>query len=136
MPVRASVRSANRTIGTQNLRCFWQDRDGNGEQNREKEVRNPMVQTLQKNIRVTAEQWHRIEDAAREREVSPNQLVIELALEALDRRRWPSTEAEIHLLRSAMFAAQAIALDMEKAGRQDEIEQISRIISEVAPELA
>ena len=94
-----------------------------------------MVQTLQKNIRVTSEQWDRIEDAAREREVSPNQLVIELALEALDRRSWPSSEAEIHLLRSAMFTAQAIALDMEKAGRQDEVDQISRIISKVAPEL-
>ena len=94
-----------------------------------------MVQTLQKNIRVTAEQWHRIEDAARERNVSPNQLVIELAIEALDRRSWPSSEAEIHLLRSAMFAAQAIALDMEKAGRQDEVEKISRTISKVAPEL-
>ena len=94
-----------------------------------------MVQTLQKNIRVTSEQWDRIEDAAREREVSPNQLVIELAVEALERRKWPGTAAEIHLLRSAMFAAQAIALDMEKAGRQDEVDQISRFISEVAPEL-
>ena len=94
-----------------------------------------MVQTLQKNIRVTSEQWDRIEDAAREREVSPNQLVIELAVEALERRKWPGTVAEIHLLRSAMFAAQAIALDMEKAGRQDEVDQISRFISEVAPEL-
>ena len=94
-----------------------------------------MAQTLQKNIRVTSEQWERIEMAAREREVSPNQLVIELAINALDRRKWPSTTAEIHLLRSAMFAAQAIALDMEKAGREDEIEQISRTISEVAPEL-
>ena len=95
-----------------------------------------MAQTLQKNIRVTSEQWDRIENAARERKVSPNQLVIELAIEALERRKWPSTEAEIHLLRSAMFAAQAIALDMEKAGRQDEVEQISRFISEVAPELS
>ena len=94
-----------------------------------------MAQTLQKNIRVTSEQWERIEDAARHRDVSPNQLVIELAIEALERRRWPSTEAEIHLLRSAMFAAQAIARDMEKAGREDEIEAISRTISEVAPEL-
>ena len=94
-----------------------------------------MVQTLQKNIRVTSAQWLRIEDAAREREVSPNQLVVDLAIEALDRRNWPSTEAEIHLLRSAMFAAQAIALDMERAGREDEIEKISRSISEIAPEL-
>ena len=70
-----------------------------------------------------------------ERGVSPNRLVVELAMEALERREWPRTEAEIHLLRSAMFAAQAIIRDMERAGREDEIEQISRNISEVAPEL-
>ena len=94
-----------------------------------------MVQTLQKNIRVTPEQWKRVEKEAERRGVSPNQLVIELTMEALERREWPRTEAEIHLLRAAMFAAQAIIRDMEKAGRENEIEQISRNISEVAPEL-
>ena len=62
-------------------------------------------------------------------------LVIDLALEALDRQEWPRTEAEIHLLRSAMFTAQATIRDMERAGRHDEIEAIGRTISEVAPEL-
>ena len=38
-------------------------------------------------------------------------------------------------LRSAMFAAQAIARDMEAAGRGDEIADIARNISRVAPEL-
>ena len=45
------------------------------------------------------------------------------------------TEAEIHLLRSEMFTAQAIIRDMEMAGREEQIEQISTNISEVAPEL-
>ena len=94
-----------------------------------------MVQTLQKNIRVTPEQWKQVEIEAERRGVSPNRLVIELTMEALERREWPRTEAEIHLLRAAMFAAQAIIRDMERAGREDEIEQISRNISEVAPEL-
>ena len=94
-----------------------------------------MVQTIQKNIRVTPEQWKRIENEAEKREMSPNRLVVELVMEALERREWPRTEAEIHLLRSAMFTAQAIIRDMEKAGREEEIEQISRNISEVAPEL-
>ena len=94
-----------------------------------------MVQTTQKNIRVTPEQWKRVEKEAQKRDTSPNQLVVELAMEALERREWPRTEAEIHLLRSAMFAAQAIIRDMERVGREDEIEQISRNISEVAPEL-
>ena len=94
-----------------------------------------MVQTVQKNIRVTPEQWERIEKAAAERGVSANQLFIELAIEALERREWPRTEPEIHLLRSAMFTAQAIARDMQAAGRGDEIAEIARNISRIAPEL-
>ena len=94
-----------------------------------------MVQTVQKNIRVTPEQWERIEKAADQRRVSANQLLVELAMEALDRRQWPRTEAEIHLLRSAMFTAQATARDMAAAGRGDEIEEIARNISRIAPEL-
>ncbi len=94
-----------------------------------------MVQTIQKNIRVTPEQWKRIENEAEKRNISPNRLVVELVIEALDRSEWPRTEAEIHLLRSSMFTAQAIIRDIERDGREEEIEQISRNISEVAPEL-
>ena len=94
-----------------------------------------MVQTLQKNIRVTPEQWKRVEIEAQARGVSANKLVVELSMEGLERREWPRTEAEIHLLRSAMFAAQAIIRDMERAGRDEEIKEISRNISDVAPEL-
>ena len=56
-------------------------------------------------------------------------------MEALDRRQWPRTKAEIYLLRSAMFAAQAIARDVEAAGRGEEIAEIGRNISKVALEL-
>ena len=94
-----------------------------------------MAQTTQKNIRFTSEQWSRIEKEAEKRDISPNRLVVELTMEDLDRREWPRTEAEIHLLRSAMFTAQAIIRDMEKTGREEEIREISRNISEVAPEL-
>ena len=86
-------------------------------------------------IRVLPEQWEKIENAARGTTRTANELVIDLALEALDRREWPRTEAEIHLLRSAMFTAQATIRDMEKAGRQDEVEAISRTISQIAPGL-
>ena len=61
--------------------------------------------------------------------------MISAALEAIEGREWPRTEAEIHLLRSAMFTAQAIIRNMEREGREEEIRQISRNISEVAPEL-
>ena len=94
-----------------------------------------MVQTIQKNIRVTPEQWKRIENEAEKRKMSPNRLVVEFVMEGLEHRKWPRTEAEIHLLRSAMFTAQAIIRDMEKNGREEEIKIISRNISEVAPEL-
>ena len=95
-----------------------------------------MSRTLQKNIRVTPEQWERIEDAAKSTHSTANQLVIELAIEALDRREWPRTEHELRLLRSSMFTAQAIARDMIADGRGDEVEHIRRSISAVVPDLA
>ena len=94
-----------------------------------------MGNTINKHIRVDEEHWRRIEKAADERGISPSRLMISTTIEAIEGREWPRTEAEIHLLRSAMFTAQAIIRDMEKAGREDEIEQISKNISEVAPEL-
>ena len=42
-----------------------------------------MVQTIQKNIRVTPKQWKRIENEAEKHDKSPDRLVIELAMEAL-----------------------------------------------------
>ena len=45
-------------------------------------------------IGVLPEQWERIENAARGTNRTANELVI-LALEALDRREWLRTEAEI-----------------------------------------
>lgn len=92
-----------------------------------------MGNTVNKHIRVDENAWRRIEMAAQERGISPSRLMISVTLEAIEGREWPRTEAEIHLLRSAMFTAQVIVRDMKKAGRQDEIAQISRNISEVAP---
>ena len=100
-----------------------------------KRLAKPMARTLQKNIRVTPEQWNRIENAARERSVSANRLVVELAVEALDRHEWPRTDLEIQLLRSSIFAAQAIARDMIAAGRGKEVEAIRREISRLVPDL-
>ena len=94
-----------------------------------------MEKTINKHIRVDEEHWNRIEKAAFERGISLSRFIISAALEAIEGRGWSRTEAEIHFLRSAMFAAQAIVCDMEKAGREAEIDQISKNISEVAPEL-
>ena len=94
-----------------------------------------MAKRLDRHIRVDPHHWNRIELAARERNTTPNQLVVHLAIEALDRREWPRTASEIHLLRSSIFTAQAIARDMIQAGRQDEIEEIRQFVSEIAPEL-
>ena len=46
-----------------------------------------MAQTVRKNIRVTPEQWERIETLAREGNASADQLVVEHAMEALERRK-------------------------------------------------
>ena len=94
-----------------------------------------MAKTLSKTVRVTEDQWNHVENAAKNRNVSPNHLLVELAMQALDRREWPRTELEIHLLRSSLFTAQAMARDMIANGREHEIEEIRRYISRIAPEL-
>lgn len=94
-----------------------------------------MAKTLSKTVRVTEAQWNRIETEARTRNESPNQLLVELAISALDHREWPRTELEIQLLRSTLFTAQAVARNMITEGREDEVEEIRRHISRLAPHL-
>ena len=94
-----------------------------------------MAKTIGRHIGMDENHWWRIEALAEARDTSPNRLLVELAVEALDRREWPRTAHEIRLLRSALFAAQALARDMVAAGRDEEVEQIWRNISAVLPEL-
>ncbi len=54
-----------------------------------------MADTFTRAIRVTPEQWERIEKTAKDRDISANRLVVELVMEALDRRKWPRTELDI-----------------------------------------
>ena len=93
-----------------------------------------MTKTFAKTIRVTAEQWDRIGTLSAERDISANQLLVELAMEALDRREWPRTEAEIHVARATMFVALALERDLISAGREDESKEIHEIISSFLPE--
>ena len=94
-----------------------------------------MAQTLQKNIRVTPAQWDRIEKAAVDRGVSANQLVIELAMEALSRREWPATETEIRVARASLFTAQALARNLIADGREPEVQEIRDFISSIVPDV-
>ena len=94
-----------------------------------------MAKTIGRHIRIDEDHWRRIESLAEARNTSPNQLLVALAVEALDRREWPRTELEVQLLRSAMFAAQALARGMIADGRDEEVEQIRRSISDIVPEL-
>ena len=72
-----------------------------------------MVQTVQKNIRVTPEQWQRIEKGRRRAPKSrPTSSSSSWPWRRSMAASGPAPEAEIHLLRSAMFTAQAMARDM------------------------
>ena len=86
-----------------------------------------------KHIRVLPEQWERIERAAQGTALTANQLVIELAIEALDQRDWPKTEAETRVARASFFTAQAIARHMIAAGCEHEIEETRQFISTIVP---
>ena len=73
---------------------------------------------LHKHVRIAPEQWERLERAAQGTPHSPNQILVELAMEALDRRQWPATKVEMRVARAALFTAQSIALDLIAAGRE------------------
>ena len=90
--------------------------------------------TVNKHIRVRPEQWERIERAAEGSALTANQLLMELAIEALERRESPKTVAEIRVARASLFTAQAIARDLIAAGREKEVEEIREFISTIVPD--
>ncbi len=85
-------------------------------------------------VGVTPEQWNRIEKTARERDISPNRLIVNLVMEALDHGEWPRTEAEIRVARASLFTAQAIARDLISTGRVEDVRDIRAFISTVVPD--
>ncbi len=95
-----------------------------------------MAKTLSKTVRVTEAQWNLVENAASKLNESPNYLLVQLAMETLNRREWPRTELEIQLLRSTLFTAQATARNMIAEGRENEVEDIRQQISMIVPKLA
>ena len=111
-----------------------QDPGPNDTTDREKGIASPTPQTLQKNIRFTPEQWNRIQHTAREREISPNQLVVDLTIEALDCQEWPRNETEIRVGRASLFAAQVLASGLIADGRENEVEEVREFISTIVPD--
>ncbi len=90
--------------------------------------------SLHKHIRVSPEQWQRLEAAAAGTPLTANQVLVELAMEALDRREWPGSETEIKVARASLFAAQAIARQLIADGREQEVEEIRDFISTIVPD--
>ena len=90
--------------------------------------------TVKKNLRVRPGEWERIERAAEGTGFSANQLVMALAMEALDRREGPRSVAELRIARASLFAAQALARDLIAAGRGAEVEEIRAFISTIVPD--
>ncbi|MCY4460010.1 MAG: hypothetical protein OXC26_06365 [Albidovulum sp.] len=90
--------------------------------------------SLHKHIRVSREQWERLELATQGTPWSPNQILFELAMEALDRRQWPATDTEMRVARASLFTAQAIARRMIAEGRDAEVQEIRHFISTIVPD--
>ena len=89
---------------------------------------------LHKHVRILPEQWERLETDAESTPLTADHLLVELAMEALDRRQWPRTEAEIRVARASLFAAQVLACDLIAAGREHEVEEIRDFISTIVPD--
>ncbi len=98
-------------------------------------MEKPNEQSLEKRVHVTSGQWDRLQEAARGTSLTVNQLMVELAMEALDRREWPTTEAEIRMYRASLFTAQVLARELIDTGHEKKLAEIRRHVSQMAPEL-
>lgn len=105
-----------------------------GCQQQKKTMTDSIEKTVKKTLRVRPEQWELIEREASETRLTANQLVMELALEALERRRMFSPEAEIRVASASHFTAQAIARDLIAAGKGEDVRDIREYISTIVPE--
>ena len=94
----------------------------------------PPDRALHKHIRILPEQWQRVEQAAAGTVYSTNQLLVELAMEALDRRESLDADAELRIARASLFAAQAIARRLIADGREEEVQEIRDFISTIVPD--
>ena len=82
-----------------------------------------MTQTIAKAAGVTPEQRGRVGNVSADRMLSANQLVIELAMEAIGRHGWSRTNAKIHFARVTMFVAPALV-----TGKTCSPDSVQRII--------
>ena len=94
-----------------------------------------MAGTVNKHIRIDEETWERLEAAAKDREITANRLLAELAAQWLENREWPRTDVQIQVARSSLFTAQAVARDLIASGREHEVKEIRELISMIVPDI-
>ncbi len=90
--------------------------------------------TQSRRIRILPGQWARVEKAALGTMQNPNELLVELAIEALDQRELFGKEARVRIARASLFAAQVLARGLIAEGREHEIEEIRDFISTIVPD--
>lgn len=90
--------------------------------------------TQSRRIRVLPEQWARVEKAASGTQQTPNELLVQLAMEALDQRELFGRDAKVRVARASLFAAQVLARDLIAEGREQEIQEIREFISTIMPD--
>ena len=95
-----------------------------------------MAKSVNKHIRIDEKLWERLAAAARDSDTTANRLLSELAAQWLENREWPRSAVQIRVARSSLFTAQAIARDMKKAGRQQEIDEILEYAALIVPDHA
>ncbi len=95
---------------------------------------NSSNSSLHKHIRIFPEQWRRVERAAEGTTHTANQLLVNLAMEALDHRESLGAEAQIKIARASLFSAQALARGLIADGRESEVQEIRDFISTIVPD--
>ncbi len=91
--------------------------------------------TRSRRIRIMPEQWARVERAASGTMQNPNELLVQLAMEALDQRELFGRDARVRVARASLFAAQVLARDLIAAGRDNEVQEIRDFISTIVPDV-
>ena len=92
--------------------------------------------TQSRRIRILPEQWARVEKAASGTMQNPNELLVQLAMEALDQRELFGTDARVRIARASLFVAQVLARDLIAEGREHEVREIREFISTIVPDAA
>ena len=90
--------------------------------------------TQNRHVRILPEQWARVEKAALGTIKNPNEILVRLAMDALEQHELFGRDARIRVVRASLFTAQELAHGLIAEGHEQEVEEIREFISTIVPD--